>query len=393
MKKYILLFTLVICTSQAFAVDVEEAIKNTVSTYLSDRFLNASFVIADEEKDLVIGAKGLFSTDGLQLKPDQQMPIASGTKSITAAGILRLQEKRLLDVKDKISKYLNDSSTYWGGKEAPKWVNQITLHQLLTHTSGLVEYLPALKIDINKSHADINLEILNFAASEPLNFNPGTKFLYSNTNYVVLGLIIEQVSGKTLNNFFKDEFFDPLGMQSTHLATLKEALQLQNFPETTDYPRRYFVIPNNTDKPDFIPAKVDFTLVPYADGGVVSTAHDLITWHRSLHQGKVLSDKSYKMMITKYVQAPNRMGHKNYAGYGIFIFELPSGNTLIYHAGNAVAIRSEAGYVPEKNLYFAILSNIMVQIPAEMKNKIDPNNVENQLDILYFREAILKTLE
>ena len=407
-KHFLLIIVLLLNNIAGAQTEFDSKINDAVTNYMSTHFLNASFMFANENDIILVGAKGLYSLEGDQLVPNQQMPIASGTKSMTAVAILKLQEKGLLNVKDKITKHLNKNSDIWGGASIPTIANQITIHQLLTHTSGIIEYLPALQIDPTQSHSEINKTIINYAFSKPLEFAPGTKFKYSNTNYVLLGLIIEQVSGKTLANFFQDEIFVPLGMNSTHLASLEEALQIQRSPDSAPYPHRYFVVPNNTTRPEFTDALVDFFLVPYADGGVISTTRDLISWHRGLHQGRVLSESSYKLMTKKYIEAPSKGGHKTHAGYGIFIADLGGGEEMFYHSGSAVAIRSEAGYVPKKNFYFAILSNVMFKMPrgtavkidphslehqAHETNIIDPNKPENQLDIVYFRDAIVKAIK
>ena len=411
MRKHFLLFVILLlngfaCATQA---EIKDKVKDAVEDYMSSHFLNACFLFADEHDDLLSGAHGLYSLDGDQLTSHLKMPIASGTKSMTAAAILKLQEKGLLNVKDKITKHLDKNSYIWGGDKIPHAASQITLHHLLTHTSGIVEYLLTLQIDPTLSHNEINKAIIHFAFSKPLEFAPGAQFKYSNTNYVLLGLIIEQVSDKILANFFQDEIFVPLGMNSTHLASLEEALQIQRSPDSAPYPHRYFVVPNNSLKPEFMPVLVDYFLVPYADGGVISTPRDLITWHRGLHQGKILSESSYKLMTKKYIEAPSKSGYKTHSGYGIFIADLGNGEELLYHSGSAIAIRSEAGYIPQRNFYFTILSNVMFKMPQGIASKlgsdnaeyhahkkdivVDPSNPANQLDILFFRDAILKAIK
>lgn len=391
MQRLLLIF-FIFHASLTFA-DLKVKIEEATANYLSKHFLNATFMFADEENVLQMGAKGVFSTNGEQLKVTQKMPIASSTKPITAAAILKLQDQKLLNVNDKIIKYLNKNSGTWENDKAPEWAKKITIHNLLTHTSGLAEYFGNLKFDpTTMSHQEINKSIINFAANTPLNATPGQKYKYTNTNFVILGLIIENISGKTLAEFYKKEFFDPLGMNDTHLASLAEALEMQNQPDNTPYPHRYFVVPNNSNKPTFAPATVNFILVPYADGGIISTPKDLITWQRALHNGKVLSDKSYKLMTKRYFKVPDKTGRKSYIGYGMLISELEGEDVMLHHPGSAVAIRSECGYIPNKSLYFAILSNIMVNIPNEIKNNIDSTKPENQLDIFYFREAILRAI-
>jgi hypothetical protein len=163
----------------------------------------------------------------------------------------------------------------------------------------------ATKLDITKAHAEINKDIANFAASKELTFEPGSEHNYCNTNYVLLGLIIETVSAKNLADFYTEEFFKPLGMKDTKLLTLAEAVKHQVEPGSTSYPIRYFVTPTDKFEPKFNLAKSEFIMVPYADGGVASTTRDLIIWNKALHSGKIISNDSYKLMITKHYQLPD----------------------------------------------------------------------------------------
>lgn len=393
MKRVVLLFLVLVFNAGLSTANIKDQLKQTIDEYLANRFLNATFRFENGEgKTLATGAKGVYNLTGRQLPAEQKMPIASGTKPITAAAILKLQEKKLLNIEDKIIKHLGDDSGLWKDKKAPYWSRMVTIHHLLTHSSGLPEYVMAMNLDLNKQHAEINKDILNFAASRTLEFEPGRQHKYTNTNFVILGLIIEKISGKTLAEFFQDEFFTPLGMKNTHLASLKEAIELQTAPEKSPYPSRYFVTPTG-GKPQFTPAKSPFILVPFADGGVISNTRDMVKWYRSLSTGKAISDRSFKMMTRKYNQAPDKAGRKVYAGYGIFMSDLPSGDKVIYHGGSAIAMRSESGYIPSKDLYFSILSNVSVHIPEDKKDKIDVNSQANQLDIFYFREAIFKAIQ
>lgn len=208
----------------------------------------------------------------------------------------------------------------------------------------------------------------------------------------MLGLIIEQVSGQPLDKFYEKELFEPLNMKSTRLVTLEEALQSQTDPEFSIMPTRYFVTPTGA-APHFNEAKSEFIMVPFADGGVISTNGDLIRWHKALHNGKVLSDESYKLMTTKHYEIPDKNGRKTYLGYGLFISALWDGCDSYYHAGNALAIRGESGYVPSKNLYYSVLSNVMVYVPKEMQDKIDMTKPENQLDIYFFVDSVLQAIK
>lgn len=375
------------------AMSMEEKIDPAVKNYLSSHFLNATYMFCQGNQTVAIGAQGFNSLKtGSLLKQNEQMPVASITKSMTAAGILKLQDKKLLNVEDTIDKYLTVQSGIWKDNKLPTWANKVTIHYLLTHRSGIAEYFMKTKLDVAKSHDEINKDIANFAASENLTFEPGSQYSYNNTNFVLLGLIIEQVSGKKLSNFYDEEFFIPLFMRSTRLVTLEEAVKSQIEPGSTIFPIRYFVTPNNTINPIFSEAKSEFLMVPFADGGVVSTTGDLVRWHRALHNGKILSAESYKLMIKKHYQIPDRNGKRTYVGYGLFISTIWDKADVYYHSGNAYAIRAESGYIPTYQFYYSILSNTMPYIPDELRNKIDLTKPENQLDIDFFIQYIIQSI-
>lgn len=374
-------------------LSIKEKIEKTTSDYFSTHFFNAVYEIKEGDKLVSKGAKGFASFENSTLLRDnQQMPVASVTKSMTAAAILKLQEKGLLNVQDTVAKHLTAESDLWKDKKVPAWAEKVKIHHLLTHTSGIAEYFMAMPINADQPHEQINKDIINFAASKDLAYEPGTKFTYTNTNFVLLGLIVEQASGQKLAKFFDKELFKPLGMKSTRLASLKEALVAQREPKKSNIPTRYFATPTG-DKPHLTPAKADYIMAPYADGGVISTASDIIKWHQGLHEGKVLSKASMDLMKTKHYEVEGKIGKKSHVGYGLYITELNDGEYVYHHAGNALAIRCESGYIANKNIYFAVLSNVMNYIPKEMEDKIDMNNPKNQLDIHFFTHEIIKAIK
>ncbi|NRB11457.1 MAG: beta-lactamase family protein [Rickettsiaceae bacterium] len=366
-------------------------IKNAISDYLANNFLNATFVFCNDDDVIEIGAKGFHRLYDQYLKAKQKMPVASITKTITAAGILRLRDKKLLNISDSVAKLLPSDSGVWKDGKVPNWANKVTLHHLLTHTSGLTEYFMNMPINLEQAHQQINMDITEFVANKKLKFTPGAKYEYVNTNYVIAGLIIETISKRPLADFFCEEFFQPLGMKYTKLASLEEAVKFQQDPSSTEYPTRYFVTP--ADKPQFNEATADYIMIPYADGGVISNITDLILWHKALHNGKILSPSSYKLMTTKHYNATSKFSNKNYVGYGLFISKTDNGDLIYFHSGSAIAIRAESGYIPAKNLYFAVISNVMTYIPENLKDKIDVTKPENQLDIIYFVRNVLNRLD
>lgn len=392
-KNYLILLAIILNSTISYGDHhLRDKVGAASSEYLANRFMNGAYMFCDDDGVIEEGAKGVYSLESnKKLDPSQQMPIASATKTMTAAGIMKLRDRGLLNVHDSIAKHLTVKSGIWQDGKIPVWANEVKIHNLLTHRSGLSEYFMEAKLDITKPHAEINKDIANFAANKELSCFPGKKYNYNNTNFVILGLIIEQVSGKELGDFYNEEFFIPLGMKNTKLITLDEALRYQQDPKAINFPTRYFVTPTGAD-PQFNEVKSEFIMTPFADGGVASTTSDLILWNKALHTGKVISEDSYKLMIERHYEVQGRVGVKNYVGYGLYISELDGGDIVYHHSGNALAIRSESGYIPAKNLYYAVLSNVMNYIPKELKGEIDMNKVDNQLDIHYFTQHIFKAI-
>jgi CubicO group peptidase (beta-lactamase class C family) len=378
-----------------FACNKEESrlkakLENTIEAYKSNHSFNAIYDISHENDTIIRGANGFFDIENHKvLSPDIRMAIASGTKQMTAAAILKLQEAGKLNVNDVVAKHLKPDSFYFQGG-FPEWADKVTIHQLLTHTSGIPDYIFALKLDMTMPHKDINKSIAEFAIKQPLMFNPGEGFKYSNTGYVILGLIIEELSGKDLRTFFKEELFEPLDMKNTELATLEEALDFQ-YGRSKEYPNRYIAIPTG-DKPMFKPIDQSLLLAPFADGGVISNLDDLRTWNHALHNGKVLSAESYKLMTTPYAKAHSFEGYESHVGYGIYVVEPPKGEKFYMHAGNAIGIRGEYIYIPAQKLAISIISNVYVYEPEELKGKINYTETANQIDIRYFMNALLHTV-
>ena len=390
--KYFLCGVVLLTQNLAYSASLSDKTKDFITNYSADHTLNAVYMMTEDGKTITSAANGFYAIEKQKrLKANQLMPVASGTKPITAAAVLRLQDKGLLNVHYTVAKLLPASSGMWPDNKLPKWAHKMTLHHLMTHTSGLAEYIPTLQVDFTKTHKEINQQILGFSAQQNLKFSPGDGHEYNNTGFIILGIIIEHVAKENLVDFYYNEFFKPLGMKDTFLCALDQGLKYQRGELNHTYPHRYFVIPTGAD-PKFVPAKIPFLIAPFSDGGMLSTAKDMVKWHNALHNGKILSENSYRQMTTAYGKAESKDGLDTHYGYGLFIKKLPDGQTLYGHAGNAIAIRSEFGYVLESKYCFAILSNIMVHVPEEMKDKIDFTQPQNQLDIAFFRNGLLKAI-
>jgi D-alanyl-D-alanine carboxypeptidase len=390
--KILLLIAVPYITNACDCDSAKSSITEAIDNFAKDHKIQAVYAIADNDNIVAQGAQGFFDFDSNQrLNISQQMPIASGTKPMTAAAILILQDKGKLNVKDTIDKHFPPHSDLWKNEKMPEWAHKINIHHLLTHSSGIQDYIFSYMIDIKKTQTEINKDIINLMAKRPLEFKPGSRAAYSNTGYVLLGMIIEKVSGKKLGEFFKTELFAPNGMKDTKLADFNDAIKFQQ-GKSALYPTRYYVVPNGTINPKFVPVDGKIIVAPNADGGVVSTVSDLIKWNAALHHGKILSDKSYKQMITAHFKTLPSGGYPTHMGYGMYISKIKNGHNFYHHEGRALGIRSDNGYIPSKKISLAIIGNAMVHVDKTAVGEIDLTQSQNQLDILYLRNAILDTL-
>src|SRR5438128_7307173 len=195
--------------------------------------------------------------------PEMRYSIGSISKQFTATAILLLQEQGKLSLDDKVAKFIPDLTR----------ANEVTIRQLLSHTSGYQDYWPQDYVSPMMLQSVTAQKILDLWARKPLDFDPGTKWQYSNTNYVIAGLIIEKASGKPMLQFLRERVFAPLGMKS---VTDIDQGRLSD-SDATGY-MRYALGP-----PRLAPKEGKGWL--FAAGELAMTAEDLARWDISLIEG------------------------------------------------------------------------------------------------------------
>ena len=259
--------------------------------------------------------------------------IGSITKQFTAAAIMRLVEEGKVGLQDPISTYIPDY---------PEHGASVTVHQLLNHTSGIVSYtslgLPFWsKARLNLSHR----QVLELFKDAPLQFEPGSSRAYNNSGYYLLGMIIEKASGQTYEEFLQDLYFTPLGLASTSYCDEQHII-----PHRSDgYGRRNGNIVN---------AQMISMNLPFAAGALCSTVKDLVTWKGAFVSGDVVSEASYKQMIT-----PTELsdGSTYDYGYGLDVGAL-NGHTYIGHGGGINGFTTYLSHYPDHDLTIVVLTNI-----------------------------------
>jgi CubicO group peptidase (beta-lactamase class C family) len=289
---------------------------------------SGAVVIAQNGKRFWSGACGLANIEhDVPNTEKTKFRIASITKQITAMAILILHEQGKINIFESITKYV---------PHAPKHWKKITVHHLLTNTSGIPSYTDFpdhLAMAKNKTTPE---QLVASFRDKELGFRPGEKFEYSNSGYALLGAIIEAVSGQSYGEFLADRIFKPLGMKGSGCDDNELILELRasGYVRTNDGGLR------NASYLDMS--------VPYSAGGLYSTVKDLLRWERGLMDGSLISKASTKMMFK-----PEKDGY----AYGWFVKE-SGGRTTVGHAGGIDGFTSNIERVPQDGLCTIVLSNV-----------------------------------
>jgi CubicO group peptidase (beta-lactamase class C family) len=259
--------------------------------------------------------------------PDTQFRVGSVTKQFTATLILLLQQDGKLQIADPVSKYLPDSPRSW---------EKITLANLLGHRSGIPNFTSDEAFPTWKMSPHTPEEIITFFRNKPLEFKPGSKFEYSNSNYEVLGAVIEKVSGRKYGELLHERIFEPLGMKDSGL----DADSLVLTSRAQGYRER--------NGGGLVPARSESMTIPWAAGSIYSTTGDLLRWERGLFGGKILNAASLQAMTTA--------GKGDY-GLGVQV-TWQHGVEVVCHDGGIEGFNAYLGYVPGRQITVVVLSNV-----------------------------------
>jgi D-alanyl-D-alanine carboxypeptidase len=298
---------------------------------------------------------------------DTHFRIASNTKSMTAATIVQLAQEGRLSFDDPVSKYVAG---------VPNGDN-ITIAELLEMRSGFYNYTSApeflASLDRDMTKVWTPSELLTLAFARPPNFPPGTAYEYCNTNYTLLGLVVEKVDGKPLARSMRDRLFGPLGMQQTELP----ASTVNTIPQP--YSHGYLYGSSSAalvGTPPYTPAvqaaaragtllPSDYTSLNHsfaaAAGGVISTANDLATWIQALVSGRVFNAAYQRRWLESLrPEDPSKPEGQQY-GYGVS--QLRWGpNTIYFHGGETPGYNSFMGYDPTNKVTLVVWTNLTVAL-------------------------------
>ena len=270
--------------------------------------------------------------------PDTKFRLGSMTKQFTAAGILLLEERGKLSTDDLIKKYIPDAPAAW---------DKITIYNLLTHTSGIPNFTSFPDYHSSEATPATPVQLVARFRDKPLDFQPGDNWSYSNSGYVLLGYLIEKISGQTYQNFIQENFFKPLGMNNSGYDSNSEIILHRASGYTSG--------PAGQVNAGYIDMSI-----PFSAGALYSTTHDLLRWEEALYGGKVLSPAALKKMTTPFKQ--------NYA-CGLIV-QTVHGHTVYEHGGAIEGFNTDMAYYPDEKLTLIALSNL---------NGIAPSSIVTQL--------------
>jgi CubicO group peptidase (beta-lactamase class C family)/uncharacterized protein YneR len=268
------------------------------------------------------------------VEPDMVFRLGSITKQFTAVSILILAQEGRLGLQDEITKFLPDYPTQG---------RKITIEHLLTHTSGIqsytdmAEWLPLWRKDFSVK------ELVDLFKDKPMQFEPGESWAYNNSGYVLLGAIIEKVSGKTYEAFVDANIFKPLGMKRSYYGGAERII-----------PRR---VPGyQMGQGGFVNAPYLSMTQPYAAGSLLSNVDDMADWSEAVFSGKLVKKEWLDKAFTPYKL---KNGESSGYGYGWFTADF-GGHRSIEHGGGINGFTSYAMTFPEDGIYLAILTNSAV---------------------------------
>ena len=308
-----------------------------VQSFVASGQFMGSVLVARGDEILVNKGYGAANLEwNIANSPTTRFRIASVTKQFTAASILLLEERGKLTLGDPVKKFLPDAPAAW---------DQITLFQLLTHTSGIGDLQDFPELAVYKTAHNTPEGMVAKFRDKPLRFAPGTGYRYSNLGYILLGYLIERISGESWAAFVRENLFVPLGMTNSGSDSNAEII-----------PQRAAGYSRGQNGPRNAPF-IDMS-APFAAGGLYSTTEDLLKWERGLFGGRVLSVDSLRKMTT-----PCKSGY----GLGVGI-ATRNGRTLISHEGSIEGFNTYLGYFPADGVTVVVLGNLTGQAPEAIGN-------------------------
>jgi len=289
-------------------------------------------LVARDGEPLLRRAYGMADLElGVPMEPEHVLEIASITKQLTAVAILQLVEQGRLTLEDDVREHVPGFDTRG---------RTITVEQVLTHTAGLPNLVDRPDFEGLARRDHTVEELLALTAGQPLHFEPGTGFRYSDTGYILLGAIIERLSGLSYGEYVEREIFRPFGMERSVYADDRRIIPGRA--------RGYVIEDGEVSNAPYLSMTV-----PHAAGGLASTVDDLLRWHLALRAGSVLSPELLERAWT-----PRTLPDGTVSGYG-FGWQICTlaGHRTVEHGGFIPGFQAAALQLPDDGLDVIVLVN------------------------------------
>lgn len=333
-------------TSMAFSQDKAKQIDELMRRYVDNGQFNGTVLVADNGKVIFKKGYGLANMEwNIPNAPDTKFRLGSLTKQFTSMLIMQLVEQGKLRLEGKITDYLTDYPKAAGDK--------ITLHHLLTHTSGIPNYSDLPDYRTYERNRFKPADFIKKFSELPLTFEPGSAFAYSNSGYVLLGAIIEKVTGKPYEKVLRENIFTPLQMLNTGYDMSYKIL-----PNRASGHQRWNLVYENAPYMDMS--------IPYAAGALYSTVEDLALWDQALYTDKLLSASSKAILFTPY--------KNGYAyGWGVGkkqVGQLKDSIEVMAHQGAVNGFTTSLIRIPKSKQLVVLLDNTGSSNLVAMQNDI-----------------------
>lgn len=297
-----------------------------VQSYVPKQFMG-TVLVAQDGRVLLDKGYGFANLEWqIPNTPTTKFRLGSITKQFTAASILLLEERGKLKVEDPVKKYMPDAPAAW---------DKITIFNVLTHTSGIPNFTSFPDYRDTEAAATTPEKLVARFRDKPLDFEPGTKWNYSNSGYVLLGYLIEKISGQSYSDFVQQNIFAPLGMKDSGYDSNSSVIEHR----AAGYTR---------SKDGTVNAGFIHMSIPFSAGALYSTSEDLLRWEQGLFGGKVLKPESLAKMTTPF---------KDDYAFGLGV-SATNGRKMIAHDGGIEGFNTSMAYFPDDKLVVIVLANL-----------------------------------
>jgi CubicO group peptidase (beta-lactamase class C family) len=321
------------------AQDTVARMDQVAQSYVASKAFMGSVLIAQDGNVLLSKGYGSANLEwNIPNSPSTKFRLGSVTKQFTAACILLLEERGKLKVEDAVKKHMPDAPASW---------DKVTIYNLLTHTSGIPSFTGFPDYRSTEAIPSTAEKIVARFRDKALEFEPGEKWNYSNSGYVLLGYLIEKISGMPYSQFVQENIFTPLGMKDSGYDSNSAIIERRASGYTPS--------PKGPVNAGFIHMSI-----PFAAGSLYSTTEDLLRWEQGLFGGKLLSPASLQKMITPF---------KSDYAFGLGVRTV-AGRKVIDHGGGIEGFNTHLAYYPEDKLTVVVLGNLNGNAPGDMAGKL-----------------------